>query len=61
MSKDDRPKSANIRKKPKKQLMIFSGRSHPGLAQEVAALIGTELVPTTAYDFANGEIYVRFS
>ncbi|MFW5473885.1 ribose-phosphate diphosphokinase [Knoellia sp. CPCC 206450] len=60
MAKDDRPKSANIRKKPKKQLMIFSGRSHPGLAQEVAALIGTELVPTSAYNFANGEIYVRY-
>ena len=58
--KEDRPKSANIRKKPKKQLMIFSGRSHPGLAQEIAALIGTELVPTSAYNFANGEIYVRY-
>ena len=32
----------------------------PGLAQEVAADLGTELVPTSAYNFANGEIYVRF-
>ena len=55
-----RPPSANIRKKPKKQLMVFSGRANPGLAQEVAAELGTELVPTSAYDFANGEIYVRF-
>ncbi len=45
---------------PKKQLMVFSGRANPGLAQEVAALLGTELVPTSAYDFANGEIYVRY-
>ncbi len=43
-----------------KNLMVFSGRSHPALANEVAAILGTELVPTTAYDFANGEIYVRF-
>ena len=56
----NRPPSANIRKRPKKQLMLFSGRAHPGLAQEVAALLGTELVPTSAYDFANGEIYVRY-
>ncbi|WP_282958968.1 ribose-phosphate diphosphokinase [Phycicoccus avicenniae] len=60
MSKDTRPPSANIRKRPKKQLMVFSGRANPGLAQEVAAQLGTELVPTSAYDFANGEIYVRF-
>ena len=56
----NRPPSANIRKRPKKQMMLFSGRANPGLAQEVAAQLGTELVPTSAYDFANGEIYVRF-
>ena len=56
----NRPPSANIRKRPKKQLMLFSGRANPELAQEVAAQLGTELVPTSAYDFANGEIYVRF-
>ena len=57
---NNRPPSANIRKRPKKQMMLFSGRANPGLAQEVAAQLGTELVPTSAYDFANGEIYVRF-
>ena len=45
---------------PTKNLMLFAGRAHPTLAQEVAELLQTELVPTTAYDFANGEIYVRF-
>ncbi|HQF04401.1 MAG TPA: ribose-phosphate pyrophosphokinase-like domain-containing protein, partial [Phycicoccus sp.] len=40
--------------------MVLSGRAHPGLATEVAAELGTELVPTSAYNFANGEIYVRF-
>ncbi len=60
MSKGERPRSANIRKTNKKNLMVFSGRAHPQLAQEVAAQLGTELVPTSAYDFANGEIYVRY-
>ena len=45
---------------PEKNLMVFSGRAHPQLAEEVAYQLGTELVPTTAYDFANGEIYVRY-
>jgi len=43
-----------------KQMMLFSSRANPLLAQEVAVQLGTELVPTSAYDFANGEIYVRF-
>ena len=43
-----------------KNLMVFSGRAHPELANEVARLLDTELVPTSAYDFANGEIYVRY-
>ncbi|MER8182963.1 ribose-phosphate diphosphokinase [Kitasatospora sp. NPDC094015] len=43
-----------------KKLKLFSGRAHPELAAEVAAELGTELVPTKALDFANGEIYVRF-
>ncbi|MFJ9522620.1 ribose-phosphate diphosphokinase [Kitasatospora sp. NPDC101801] len=43
-----------------KKLKLFSGRAHPELAAEVAAALGTELVPTKALDFANGEIYVRF-
>jgi ribose-phosphate pyrophosphokinase len=43
-----------------KRLVLISGRAHPELAEEVAAELGVELVPTSAYDFANGEIYVRF-
>jgi ribose-phosphate pyrophosphokinase len=49
-----------IVKATEKNLMVFSGRANPELAEEVAALLGTQLVPTTAYDFANGEIYVRY-
>jgi ribose-phosphate pyrophosphokinase len=43
-----------------KRLVLVSGRAHPELAQSVADELGCELVPTTAYDFANGELYVRF-
>jgi len=43
-----------------KQLMVFAGRSHPELAEEICLNLGTEPVPMSAYDFANGEIYVRF-
>lgn len=42
-----------------KRLVLVSGRAHPSLAGDVASELGIELVPTTAYDFANGEIYVR--
>ena len=43
-----------------KHLMLFSGRAFPELAQEVATLMGEELVPTRALTYANSEIYVRF-
>src|SRR5690606_10161310 len=34
---------------------------HPQLAHDVAAELGTVCVAGTAYDFANGEIYVRYA
>jgi len=49
-----------IEARTSKKLMLFAGRSHPELAESVAKELGTSLVPTTAYDFANGEIFVRF-
>jgi ribose-phosphate pyrophosphokinase len=49
-----------IIKANEKNLMVFSGRAHPELADEVARELGTDLVPTSAYDFANGEIYIRY-
>ncbi len=49
-----------MKRTTEKNLMVFSGRAHPELAQEVTRLLGTGLVPQAAYDFANGEIYVRF-
>ncbi|MFC5267462.1 ribose-phosphate diphosphokinase [Kribbella qitaiheensis] len=51
---------SGMKRTTEKNLMVFSGRAHPGLAEEVAEQLGSGLVPTSAYDFANGEIYVRF-
>ena len=43
-----------------KKLMLFSGRSHPELSQEIAGCLGIGLTPARLSDFANGEIFVRF-
>jgi ribose-phosphate pyrophosphokinase len=51
---------SGLKRTTEKNLMVFSGRAHPELAEEVAELLGAGLVPTAAYDFANSEIYVRF-
>jgi ribose-phosphate pyrophosphokinase len=51
---------SGLKRTTEKNLMVFSGRAHPELADEVAAELGTTLVPTSAYEFANSEIYVRY-
>ena len=43
-----------------KKLVLLAGRSHPELAHQVAEELGIEVSPTLAYDFANGEIFIRF-
>jgi phosphoribosylpyrophosphate synthetase len=43
-----------------RRMVFVSGRAHPELADQVAEELGIEAVPTTAYTFANGELYVRF-
>ena len=45
---------------PKKNLMLFSGRAHPELAEQVAKALDVTITPQSAYCFANGEIFVRF-
>ncbi|HVT20837.1 MAG TPA: ribose-phosphate diphosphokinase [Mycobacteriales bacterium] len=42
-----------------KTLLLFSGRAHPALADEVAENIGIAVSPTQIREFANGEIYTR--
>jgi ribose-phosphate pyrophosphokinase len=49
-----------IQAKSRRNLMLFSGRAHPELAKEIGDGLGVAPVPTSAYDFANGEIFVRF-
>ncbi len=43
-----------------KKMMLFSGRAFPELGLEIADFLGIEPTPTTLFDFANGEIFVRF-
>ncbi|MFQ6227592.1 ribose-phosphate diphosphokinase [Nocardia sp. NPDC002869] len=43
-----------------KNLMLFAGRSHPELAEQVAKELDVHVTPQSARDFANGEIFVRF-
>jgi ribose-phosphate pyrophosphokinase len=43
-----------------KRLLLAAGRSHPELAEAVARELGVELATLSAYDFANGEVFVRF-
>jgi ribose-phosphate pyrophosphokinase len=50
----------SLKRTTEKSLILLSGRAHPDLADEVAALLGVELVPTTARTFPDSEIYVRF-
>ena len=42
-----------------KSLTLFSGRAFPELAEEIAHHLGAPVTPMAAYDFANGEIFVR--
>ena len=51
---------AEIETVTSKRLLLASGRSHPELAEAVARELGVELAKLSAYDFANGEIFVRF-
>ena len=51
---------SEIRLSSEKKLRLFSGRGFPELSEQVATELGIPLTPTSAYDFANGEIFVRF-
>jgi ribose-phosphate pyrophosphokinase len=44
----------------RKSLMIFSGGAYPELADEIGSVLGVRKTPTDAYEFASGEIFVRF-
>jgi ribose-phosphate pyrophosphokinase len=44
----------------RKNLMLFAGRAHPELAEQVAKELDVHVTAQTARDFANGEIFVRY-
>src|SRR4030095_8129961 len=50
-----------IERGPLKRLMVFSGRSHPELAQRIAEQLGVELGEVELKTFANGETYCRYT
>jgi ribose-phosphate pyrophosphokinase len=52
--------TAMISNSSERRLIFAGGRAHPELAEAIAAQMDIELLPTTAYTFANGELYVRF-
>jgi ribose-phosphate pyrophosphokinase len=44
----------------RKTLMVFSGRAYPALAEEIGSVLGVPPTPTDIYDFASGEVFVRY-
>ena len=46
---------------PTRKLQILTGRTHPALAEDVAAALGVELGDPKLVDFANGEVRPRFA
>jgi ribose-phosphate pyrophosphokinase len=49
-----------IHSQNRKSLILLTGRAYPALAEQIADELGVSLTSTAAYDFANGEIYVRY-
>jgi ribose-phosphate pyrophosphokinase len=45
---------------PRRRLELFSGRSHPALAQEIADHLGVSLGDANLREFANGEVHCRY-
>lgn len=44
-----------------KRMALYSGRTHPALAEEVAGYLGIELGQPNLVEFANGEVRPRFA
>lgn len=57
---DEKAARSSIHSQSRKSLMLFSGRAFPELADEIAEGLGITPTPSSTYDFANGEIYVRY-
>jgi ribose-phosphate pyrophosphokinase len=57
---ESQPSQHWIERGPQKRLMLFSGSSHPALAQDIAEKLGIELGAVELKKFANGETYCRY-
>ncbi len=44
----------------KKRLLLFAGRGHPELSEEIAENLQVPLAPVTLSSFSNGEMYCRY-
>ncbi len=44
----------------RKTMMLFSGRAFPELTEEIGKELGIAPTETDAYEFANGELFVRY-
>jgi ribose-phosphate pyrophosphokinase len=49
-----------IERGPSKRLMLFSGRSHPALAEKIGEKLGLQLGDVTLRTFADGNTYCRY-
>src|SRR2546428_7825267 len=49
-----------IERGPSKRLMLFSGRSHPALAQRIAEKLGIQVGDVSLRTFADGNTYCRY-
>lgn len=45
--------SSEITNPGERKLVVVSGRAHPKLAEEIAQALDHDLLPTSAYTFAN--------
>jgi ribose-phosphate pyrophosphokinase len=51
---------SSIETENRKTMMLFSGRAYPELTDEIAQELGIAPTATDSYEFANGEIFVRY-
>jgi ribose-phosphate pyrophosphokinase len=50
----------SISSENRKTLMLFSGRAYPELADEIGSVLGVAPTPTDTFEFASGEVFVRY-
>jgi ribose-phosphate pyrophosphokinase len=50
----------SISSENRKTLMLFSGRAYPALADEIGSVLGVAPTPTDIFEFASGEVFVRY-